>query len=69
MTTEVLKVIGKTLTGIVSTLALGELFGGVVSRPIAAYRMKGIDESRVIDMMEKISERVYDLEEKQKVEA
>ena len=59
-------IICKTISGIVTTLVVGELFGGIVSRPIAAWRLKHVVNDRVI---ESLDQRITDLENKNEDEA
>ena len=56
MDKSTIKLICKTATGIVSTLVMGELLGSVISKPIAAWRMKNTDTIQVDGLMDLIED-------------
>lgn len=56
------KVICTTVSGIVTALILGEVFGNVISRPIAAWKGSNINKSKLVEMLDLLHQRICDLE-------
>lgn len=58
----------KIITGVVSNVIIaliwGETLAGVVSRPIRAWRTKGVNLEHVAELIEVMNDRICDLEEK-----
>lgn len=65
MKLEVLATVGKTVAGIVTTLVIGEVIGGAVSRPIQSMRIgKGsnVDVDKLTTMLADMENRIRILE-------
>lgn len=72
MNIGVAKTIGITVINVTAILVIGELFGGVVSKPIAMMQLnkiKGCDPKAVAVMFDVMNQRICDLEEKVGTEA
>lgn len=69
MKEETIRVVGKVVSSIVSTLVIGEVFGSAISRPIQAWRLKGINESKLFDLIDEMNQRICDLEDLHEEEA
>ena len=69
MKEETIRVVGKVVSSIVSTLVVGEVFGSAISRPIQAWRLRGIDESKLFDLIDEMNQRICDLEDLHEEEA
>jgi hypothetical protein len=63
-----MKIICAAITGIITTLVIGEAVCSAVSRPIAAWRGSGISKSKLADLLTGMDKRISDLEEKMKEE-
>lgn len=63
------KVICTTVSGIITALVLGEIFGNAISRPIAAWRGGNVSASRIAELFDVMNKRICDLEEKKEEEA
>ena len=63
------KVICTTVSGIITALVLGEIFGNAISRPIAAWRGGNVNASRIAELFDVMNKRICDLEEKKEEEA
>ncbi len=61
--------VGRTTCAVVSMLILGEVLGNAVSKPITAWRSKGINKSKLSDLISSMNQRICDLEEKKETEA
>ena len=58
------KVICTTVSSVFTALILGEVFGNVISRPIAAWRGGPISRSKLATLLESLNTRLCTLEEK-----
>jgi hypothetical protein len=63
---ETTKVICTTVSGIVTALVLGEVFGNAISRPIAAWRQRKnqVNVTNLASLIDVMNQRICDLEEK-----
>lgn len=66
MDKEITKTIIIVSGNIITALVLGEMFGGVISRPIAAWRQSknNINIDNVATLIDIMNQRICDLEEK-----
>lgn len=65
MNEKTLTLVLRTISSIASTLVLGELLGGVVSRPIREWRRKdNVNLEAVAELIDVMNQRICDLEEK-----
>ena len=63
------KVICTMVSGIITALVLGEVFGNAISRPIAAWRGGNVSASKIATMFDVMNKRICNLEEKKEEEA
>ena len=65
------KVICTTVSGIITALVLGEVFGNAISRPIAAAAWRGTNVSaeKIAELFDVMNQRICNLEEKKEEEA
>lgn len=63
------KVVCTTVSGIITALVLGEVFGNAISRPIAAWRGSNVSASKIATMFDVMNKRICNLEEKKEEEA
>lgn len=63
---ETTKVICNVISGIVTALVLGEVFGNAISRPIAAWRQRKnqVNVTNLASLIDVMNQRICDLEEK-----
>lgn len=67
MNEKTITLVLRTISSIASTLVLGELLGGVVSRPIREWRRKdNVNLEAVAELIDVMNQRICDLEEKGK---
>lgn len=62
---EVVKVVGAVVAKVTSTLVLGEMLGGVISRPITAWKLgktNGCDPKTVGFKFSELEKRIENLE-------
>ncbi len=65
MNEKTITLVLRTISSIASTLVLGELLGGVVSRPIREWRRKdNVNLEVVAELIDVMNQRICDLEEK-----
>ena len=66
MSKETTIIIAKTISGIVSTLVIGEVFGSVISNPIRAMKTKNsnVDLDNLAELIDVMNQRICDLEDK-----
>lgn len=63
------KYICVTISTIISTLVIGEVLGGAVSRPIAMAKGKKINVENLASLIDVMNQRICDLEDKIEKEA
>ena len=63
------KIICTTISGIVTALVLGEVFGNAISRPIAAWRGSNVSAEKIGVLFDVMNKRICNLEEKKEEEA
>jgi hypothetical protein len=63
------KVVCMTVSGIITALVLGEVFGNAISRPIAVWRGTNVSAEKIGTLFDVMNQRICNLEEKKEEEA
>ena len=65
---ETIKAICTAIASITTALVVGEVIGGAVSRPVAAWRSRQVNLERMAALIEVMNQRICNLEEKKVAE-
>ena len=61
-------IICRTVYAIVAVLIVGEVLGGCVSRPIAAWKGSGINKNNLAEFLASMNNRICELEKEEEAE-